>query len=230
MESNHPNNGFIQPLTVSAGFTLIELLVVLTIIVVITAVVITGQGTFNKTLILSNTAYDIALALRSAQTYGLGSRATGTTINAGYGLRFQNTPPDKFTLFADNYPMIGQSGLCHTPPVNDPVGPNAKPGNCVYDYSQGEKVTDYSLGNGITIMDFCAYSGSWSCVVANGGGLFSLDIVFLRPNPNPFIRVNGDTTTTYTRACIAITSPQGGAGYVSVTASGQIIANATSCP
>lgn len=192
-------------------------------------VVITSQSTFNKTLILSNTAYDIALALRSAETFGLGSRAAGSMANAGYGLHFQSGTTG-FTLFSDMDPPVGSnpSILCHAPPA-DPTGPNAKPGNCVYDISSGEKVTDYALGNGIRIKDFCARdaSNSWSCTA---DGLFSLDIVFLRPNPNPFVRVNGDMATPYNEACITITSTQGGTGNIFVRASGQITANATSCP
>ena len=79
-------------------------MVVLTIIVVITTVVVASQSSFNKTLILVNTAYDIALTLRSAETYGLGSRAFGGVVNAGYGLNFQSGTPQSFTLFADTYP------------------------------------------------------------------------------------------------------------------------------
>ena len=50
-------------LSLSKGFTLIELMVVLAIIVVITTVVLTSQSSFNKSLILANTSYDIALSL-----------------------------------------------------------------------------------------------------------------------------------------------------------------------
>ena len=47
-----------------AGFTLIEMIIVIAIIGIITLVVIVSQGSFNKSLILSNAAYDLALALR----------------------------------------------------------------------------------------------------------------------------------------------------------------------
>lgn len=211
-----------------------ELMVVLAIIVIITSVVLTSQNSFNKTLILANTAYDIALTLRSAQTYGLSSRAAGAAASAGYGLHFQTSPAGLFTLFADTYPGASVSSVCH--PTSDASAPDAKPGNCSYESAQGEKVVDYKLGNGITVSDFCAYSlGSWSCTYAHsgaGGGLSSLDIVFARPNPDPFMSVNGSYSiiAPVTAACIAVTSPQGGAHFVSVAASGQIVANALSCP
>ena len=204
-------------------------MVVLAIIVIITAVVMTNQNSFNKTLILTNTAYDIALTLRSAQTYGLSSRAAGTSATAGYGIHFAGVSSGSFTLFADAYPAPSTLSVCH--PTSDASSPDAKPGDCVYESAQGEKIVDYTLGNGITISNFCAYAvGSWSC--AQGGGLSSLDIVFARPNPDPFMSANGAYSAAFpvTAACITITSPQGGEHYISVGAAGQITASAASCP
>ena len=217
------------------GYTLIELLVVFTIIVVITAVVLASQGNFNKTLVIANTAYDVALALRSAETFGLGSRAFGTTVNAGYGLHFESGTPGSFTLFIDTYPPPSPSSVCH--PTSDASAPSAQSGNCAYDTSPtNERVQTYTLGNGITVGNFCAKSSnSWSCVYPRGaysGGLSSLDIVFARPNPTPFMSKDGVYSTFFplTAACLVITSPQGGEKYISVVASGQISANAATCP
>ena len=213
------------------GFTLVELMVVFAIITIIMAVVLTSQSSFNKTLILANTAYDIALTLRSIETYGIGSRAFGTTVNAGYGLHFESGTPGSFTLFADTNPVPSVSSVCH--PISDASAPNAQPGDCIYEPDYAERVASYTLGNGITVSDFCAYAlGGWSCAYAHGGGLTALDIVFARPNPEPFMSVNGlySTSNPVTAACIAVTSPKGGAQYISVAASGQINANAAQCP
>ena len=211
------------------GFSLVELMVVLAIIGVIMSIVLTSQSTFNKTIILKNTAYDIALTLRNAETYGLGSRAAGVTANAGYGVHFQNAPTGTFTFFADTYPLSPSAFNCHGLPAGGSGAPDAQPGDCAYTAGQDQKVNEYALGNGITISDFCALSGGgvWSCAVARGGGLSSLDIVFARPNPDAFIRANG---FSYTSACLTISSPQGGTRYISVASSGQITANAAPCP
>lgn len=215
------------------GFTLIELLVVLAIITIITAVTFTSQGSFNKSIILTNTAYDVALSLRSAETYGIGSRVAGAASNAGYGLHFVRAAPSNFTLFADvNSPADG----CHTLPSAEQGGagaPNAMPGNCVYD--NGETVTDYALGNGITVYDFCAYSSRWYCAnnATYGNDLTSLDIVFARPNPDPFIfekNISNNIIGPFINACITLSSRQGGFRFISVTTSGAITANAPSCP
>lgn len=204
------------------GFTLTELMVVLAIIATITIVTIANQSSFNKTLILANTAYDIALTLRSAETYGIGSRAIGTVVNAGYGLHFETATRGSFTLFADSQPAPNANN-CHGLPIGGASAPDAKPGNCIYDGpNSGEKVTTYELGNGMTISDFCVYTfGAWSCASEN---LLVLDVVFARPNPDPFINREG------TKACLTISSPQGDSRFISVLPSGAITVDASSCP
>lgn len=209
------------------GFTLIEMVVVLSIIVVITTVAITSQSEFNKTVILANAAYDVALTLRSAETYGLGSRAVGATANAGYGLHFDRGIPGEFTVFADTYPAPSTTSVCH--PIFDASAPSALPGNCVYDGAYGEQIITYKLNNGITISNFCTLSrGDWSCATGN---LVTLDVVFSRPNPDPFVSVNGQYAASYpvSEVCLSFTSNTGGARYVSVAASGAISAGAASC-
>lgn len=214
-----------------SGFTLIEMLIVIGIIIIITAIVISSQGSFNRSILLANTTYDVALSIRHAETYGLVSRISGVSLNTGYGIDVARVSPTTFTLFADSYPVPSTSSACH--PTADASAPDAKPGNCTYDSGQNEKVTDYTLGNGITISNFCAKtSGSWACATSNGSSLTSLDIVFSRPNPIPFMSVNGSYSSTFpvTDVCLSLTSPQGGARFISVSSSGEIRASAASCP
>ncbi|MCX6786308.1 MAG: type II secretion system protein [Candidatus Kaiserbacteria bacterium] len=188
------------------GFSLVELLVVLAIIGIIMSIVLTSQSSFNKTLVLTNTAYDIALTLRNAENYGLGSRAANTISNAGYGVHFQTG--NSFILFADT--SDGQS--C----VNMP--PDCKLGDGLYTAGDAPPVQTYTLNNGITISKICADT---SCNIS------SLDVVFSRPNPDAHI--NG-YNSSYAKACVVVMSPQGDEKYVSVASSGQITANATQCP
>ncbi|MCR4333977.1 MAG: type II secretion system GspH family protein [Patescibacteria group bacterium] len=223
MESLYFHRVSVRPL--ARGFTLIELMVVLAIITTITSVVFTSQGSFNKTLILGSTAYDIALSLRSAQSRGLGSRAlidaSGGLVSerTGYGLHFVSGSPTTFVLFADTSPAVS----CDTP--------DCKPGDYVYTSGSDSLLQTYTIGNGMGISNFCSFAnGSWSC--ATNGGITALDIVFVRPSPNPFMSVNGAYSPAFpvTKACLTVAAPQGGTKFISIMSSGQIVANAPSDP
>ncbi len=207
------------------------MLVVLAIITIITAVVITSHSAFNKTLLLTNTAYDVALTIRGTATYGIGSRTAGPSINTGYGIHIQKSAAmTTFSRFADSYPLPSASAPCH--PATDTLAPDAKPGDCAYNPGQEgpPAATPFTLGNGMTITDFCVtYAvGSPECA---SGSLTSLDIVFVRPNPQPYMSVNGTYAagSPVTSACLALTSPQGGARFVSIALTGEINSSATSC-
>src|SRR3989344_4714141 len=96
-----------EPFHSRRAFTLIELLVVTAIIGVLSLVVVVNQGSFNRTFMLANTSYDIALTLRNAQTFGMGSRSRDGSENAGYGIHFDKNTPKSFILFADIFPGSG---------------------------------------------------------------------------------------------------------------------------
>lgn len=218
------------------GFTLVEMLVVLAIISIITIIVITSQSAFNKTLILANAAYDVALTIRSAQSYGVGSRAGTGVSRAGYGLSFRGfgngATPSSFIFFADSSPGPSElSSRCH--PADDYTAPDAKAGDCAYQAGQDVKISDFALHRGISFKDLCTYTaGTWQCANSNGNAITSFDIVFVRPDPAPYMSKNGSYVAgnPVTKMCLTLASPQGGTRYVSVTSSGEINADAPSCP
>jgi len=205
--------------------TLIELIVVMGIIAVLSTVVVVSQTNFNKTMLLSNAAYDVALAIRSAETYGLGSRTTGTIKqNSGYGVHFE--PGTKsFIIFADNdSPADG----CHKVPATGPSAPNATPGNCVYVAASDVLVQTLTLGNNTTIADACVLSNSgWTCAPT----LTKLDMVFARPNTETYLSKNGVYAADNTKAYVKLTSPQGGASYVCIYKTGviSVLTSSDSC-
>ena len=92
MEPFSPFRSIAKRASVPRGFTLVEMLVVLAIIIMITAIVINGQSTYNRSILLTDTVYTVAYSIRQAQSLGLASRGTtvGASIvsNAGYGVRF----------------------------------------------------------------------------------------------------------------------------------------------
>ena len=165
------------------GFTLVELIVVLAIIIIITTITITSQSQYNRSLIITNTAYTIALSIREAQSLGLSSRAFTTTAgslvqNAAYGVNFQDATPTEYRIFADVNASPAYSG-CPTGTANTP---EAKPGNCLYD-GAAEILTSFNLNKGFRIYDFCGIRSSSGAAVCGSSSSWSgMNITFLRPN------------------------------------------------
>lgn len=203
---------------------------VLAIIGILATVIVTSHSTFNKTILLSNAAYDVALTIRSAQTFGLGSRSTENNVpNAGYGVHFDANTPTTFTLFADVDAV--NTNNCHGEPVNGPNSPDATPGNCAY--TATELVRGFSLGNGMSISNFCVYNTGVPKVVCNkvtSATISTLDVVFARPNTQTFISTDTVYQKENIRACIALASPQGGGSYIYVEQTGAINVNGAACP
>jgi len=147
----------------TAGFTLIELLMCLVIIMIITFITRSSKTQFERSIFLSNQAYDIALAIREAQAYAINVRCsssagctTASGFDVGYGVRF--TTGTSFTLFADL--------------DNDHF----------YD-GVSERIRDYTIKSGNTISSICVVStGSPGvCDLANPV-VSMLDVTFRRPD------------------------------------------------
>ncbi|MGH7175638.1 MAG: pilus assembly FimT family protein, partial [Minisyncoccia bacterium] len=119
----------------SSGFTLIEMMVSLAIVTIIAGVVLTSHSSFSNSLIVSNTAYDVALSMREAQSYGIGVRGLGSTVNVGYGLDFSAATPLSYRFFSDGY---GGATCGASAP------PNCKPGDGVYSANHDAVVSNYT--------------------------------------------------------------------------------------
>lgn len=74
------------------GFTLIELMVSVVIFVLLTSLMVVKYSNFNSGTVLTNLAYDVALTIRTAQSYGVSVRGDVSTqssdFNGSYGVYF----------------------------------------------------------------------------------------------------------------------------------------------
>lgn len=183
----------------AGGFTLIELLAVTGVLVIISTVVLANNAAFGGAITLRNLAYDIALSVREAQTYGISVRKFGTgggEFGAGYGIHAEITSPNTYIIFAD-------------------IANN----NGIYDAGQNESVESITIRGNYDIIDLCAtpIGGSEICAPT----ITKIDIIFKRPEPDAYIRVNGNATI-YQRGRIIIKAPRGNRVAVLVESTGQI--------
>lgn len=205
------------------------MMVVLFIIVIVTTVAVMGQSTFNRSLILTDTAYTIAFSIREAQTLGLSSRASNNIFNAGYGVRLSTATPNAYILFADTSPAVpgnGQSGYC--PGHEESAGsPDAHPGNCTYDTgaSPSELVRTYTLNRGFRITQFCGRAVVGGVNRCSGADFETMHLSFMRPSTDTTIfgRTSTGTLIPLSDATIRIESPDGVASRcIVVSKAGQI--------
>ena len=200
------------------GFTLMELMVCLIIIMAITLIARSSKTTYERSLILTNTAYDVALAIREAQVYATNARNTGfvtvldqcpeeysdpsqcdyfefsSYFNAGYGISFrQFSNSTQFSLFTD---------------LNN---------NKYFDYFD-QIVRTYTIKNNNRIGGLCATNSNSPCV-GNGNSSY-LDVEFRRPEADAYISRGGGTL--YTQARIRLVAPNGSERCVNVYATGQV--------
>jgi prepilin-type N-terminal cleavage/methylation domain-containing protein len=182
------------------GFTLVELLVTITIFVILTGVVLFNQSRFNSTILLTNLAYDTALTIRQAQTYGINIKefdnGSGTGNFVPYGVHFDMSANKSFILFADMaYDKTNPDLL--TPYAGDKYSCRVAD-NCV---------NRYSVKRGNYISGICVKTQTTDCSPVS-----ELSILFKRPNPDAVIYGRGDGETDYTqysKATITLTGVDG---------------------
>lgn len=179
-----------------SGFTLVELLVTISIFVILTGVVLFSQSKFNSTILLTNLAYDTALTVRQAQTFGINIKnfavASGNNVTDNfkpYGVHFDLNSPKSFILFSD----LNEG--------SDSVFNGTVLSTC--DVTVG-CVSRYNITRGNAILDLC-----YDDVC---GELESVDILFKRPNPDAIItakKKDGGSVSSLSKITIKLGIPEG---------------------
>lgn len=176
-----------------SGFTMVELAVTMSIFAVLTSVVLANYRTFSNNADFLNVADNIALSLREAQIYGVGSKVAscGTSTPAesfqcAYGVVF-NRGDDFYRVFVDT--------------------------NEDSTYTSGDQILetiDLPSGSEITGTD---------CLDGTCAGLA---VLFKRPNPDALIRnIVSSDTRNYDTASITVANTTK-TSRVSISRAGQI--------
>jgi len=173
------------------GFSLVEMLVVTGIFVILSSILFASYPLFGQKILLQNLAYQVALEIRQAQVYGISIKGAGGSQFPGYGVYFPSADRYSFILYADS-----NGDKKYTNPQTE-CSLNAE---CV------EKVL---IANGNSIKDICAVNLSGQTKCANVLEIDSLNVNFIRPDPDAVIvGTLGAVDTTYQNATISVEPPK----------------------
>lgn len=156
----------------AGGFSLIELLVVVSIFLIVTTITLFKQSKFSSDILITNTAYEVALSIREAQVLGVGSKQqSGEQRKQAYGVYFSGYEIDKengqFTQYSES-------------PLSDVYS---------FFYDAGDDRFIIVGGNNISLTrsqrfrNICAIDtqGEKKCS-SDSGPLKALNIAFVKPN------------------------------------------------
>jgi prepilin-type N-terminal cleavage/methylation domain-containing protein len=177
MSKHHPT------LKYNSGMTLVELLVVLAIFILVSGLTIFDYGQFRSSVSLQNLADDIALSVRRAQNYAIGvqgSQSGTPDFTNGYGIHFSTDPSPGDPLWGSNRSFVLFSDTTKDRLYNYPAG------GSVCANGTNECVDLLNITTNDEILSICS---SGSCYTR-------AYISFLRPNPDAFICLTNDNTTT----------------------------------
>ena len=189
------------------GFTLVELLITIVIFVMLTGVVLFNQNKFDSTILLKNLAYDIALTIRQAQTYGVNVKESQISGEfTSYGVYVNMSENKKIIFFSD----LSKSKDGRFSDEDTTCSPNDIDSECLQ---------KYTLKRGNYISKLCVLStDNTSCSEVN-----KLTIDFMRPNPDAYIYADDDFVNRKKYAEIELSSGDGSSkSSIVVTSVGQI--------
>ena len=99
----------------SRAFTLVELVVTVGIFALISSVLLSRNSQFDEEVLLSDLAYDVALSVRKAQSYGTNVRVSNGQFDRSYGVHFtEGTTTYAFFVDSDDDGFYDPTELLET--------------------------------------------------------------------------------------------------------------------
>ncbi len=157
---------------INFGFTIVELIVVVGIFSLIMAVALWNQKELSNNILITNLSYEIALAVRETQSYGIGVRTnvanpTSADFRKPFGFHVDLDNPKRWVLFQD------------------------KDEDSEFDVGEIYAIYTFQNQNGNEITALCLnHPVSVPCRrdPALGSSFITLNILFKRPNPEAFFK------------------------------------------
>ena len=198
-----------------SGYTLVELLVVLAIIMIMAGIALANNNQFGRQVDIENSAYKLALDVRTAQAFGINRLDSGASGEPNweqefstpepYGIIFSSeVTPTKPGIFNESYAIfLDRAGGAYREYIFDSIDTGAS-ATCISNTSS-ECIDVIAINRGVYISKICA-------VPPSGGSCVEVDqvhISFRRPNPDAFIRIPG-TSQRQSSVEITLSSPIAG--------------------
>jgi len=163
-----------------------------------TVLLVAKYGNFNQSVLLTNLAYDIALTLRTAQTYGLSVQGQTGEFGYAYGVDFcaltENCPkPSNDNILVDNQHITMFADVDGLGGYKD----NVSGGDDFY-------VSSYSIKRGARIVGFCAVNNCPNPDPNLDTSIKRVVITFKRPYPDAIICVSADASAN-SSSCAKLT-------------------------
>lgn len=191
------------------GFTIVELVVTIALFVFMTSFLLIKYSSFHSGVLTTNLAYDVAITIRQAQSYGLyvkQSQATLDSFSSAYGVYFSTASNgnDSFLLFEDS------------PSPSNPDG--------LYNVANDSVISTYRMKNGAKVVSIKATSNPNN--LNSLTTLNNLHITYKRPQPRALIYSagmgGGGAPGIYKYAEITISGSDGDTRKIIVRQDGQI--------
>lgn len=206
------------------GYTLIELLFVMGIIFILAGTSLVNYNRFGKEIDLENMTYNVALTVRTAQSFGINRRDIDDAFDGfeepiPYGVYFSTSGlQDIFTGIEDDeaFMVFVDNKDGNLPGSNNLFDNSGNAGACVAN-SSDECVEILSMNKQVYISELCAGDDANNCVEQD-----ELHITFKRPNPDAIIKSSAVAEHSYAEIVLSSPVALGFDQVISVGVAGQI--------
>ena len=213
-----------NPESQKGGYTLLELLFVLAIIFILAGTSLVNYNRFGKEIDLENMTYNVALTVRTAQSFGINRRDIDDSFDGfdtpiPYGVYFSTSGlQDIFTGIEDDEAfMVFVDNKAGAVSGSNNLFDNTGTGGACVANSSDECVEILSMNKQVYISEICAGDDAASCVERD-----ELHITFKRPNPDAIIKSSAVAEHSYAEIVLSSPVALGFDQVISVGVAGQI--------